>query len=64
MLKLIVADDELQILSGIVTIIRSMKADADVCAAENGYEVLSLLDSGYRPDLIVTDIYMPGMDGI
>jgi two-component system, chemotaxis family, chemotaxis protein CheY len=35
----------------------------DVLIAENGLEALSVLQDGYLPDVIVSDIMMPGMDG-
>jgi CheY-like chemotaxis protein len=34
-----------------------------VIGATNGSEALALLDSGLRPDVIVLDLLMPGMDG-
>jgi len=34
-----------------------------VVGATNGSEALALLDSGLRPDVIVLDLLMPGMDG-
>ena len=36
---------------------------AEVHKASNGHEALELLDEGLVPDLIVSDIGMPGMDG-
>ncbi|GHV29676.1 hypothetical protein FACS1894167_09340 [Synergistales bacterium] len=35
----------------------------DVSLADSGEDALSLLESGYLPDIILLDIYMPGMDG-
>jgi CheY-like chemotaxis protein len=35
-----------------------------VTRASNGIEALKLLRSGYKPDVIVTDVVMPRMDGI
>ncbi|MDD3322559.1 MAG: response regulator transcription factor [Paludibacter sp.] len=35
----------------------------DVESAENGIEALSLLQNGYQPDLIVTDLMMPVLGG-
>jgi len=40
-----------------------LKFNFDVEVAENGLEALRKIDRGYRPDLIVTDINMPEMDG-
>lgn len=34
-----------------------------VVTAENGEEALELLENGYYPDVIVTDLMMPGVDG-
>ena len=34
-----------------------------VVGAADGREALALLDSGVRPDVIVLDLLMPGMDG-
>ena len=35
----------------------------DVESVENGLEALSLLSRGYLPDIIVTDLVMPVLDG-
>lgn len=42
-----------------------LSGDAGVrlVSAESGREALDLLESGLRPDVIVLDVSMPGMDG-
>jgi two-component system cell cycle sensor histidine kinase/response regulator CckA len=35
-----------------------------VLGAEDGYAAIELLDSGAKPDLLISDVSMPGMDGI
>jgi CheY-like chemotaxis protein len=37
---------------------------AQVSLADGGPEALSLLEQGLRPDVVVTDLHMPGMDGV
>ena len=39
------------------------QAGAKVETAANGFEALDLLETGIRPDVIVSDIHMPRMDG-
>jgi CheY-like chemotaxis protein len=42
---------------------RVLKANGfDVLEASDGHEALELLE-GFRPELVVTDLMMPGMDG-
>jgi signal transduction histidine kinase len=36
----------------------------DVAAAANGYDALAVLDAGRVPDILITDLSMPGMDGL
>lgn len=36
----------------------------DVIEAENGEEALKLLDEGARPRVVITDIIMPGKEGL
>jgi len=61
MKKVLVADDEFSIRKLYERELR--KEGYEVVFATNGQEAIQMVRSG-RPDLIVMDIRMPGMDGI
>ncbi len=64
MYRIIVVDDEPIILSGIRHLIDWEKEDAEIIGvARNGAEAFSLIESEH-PDIVITDIRMPVMDGL
>ena len=64
MLKVLVVDDEAIVRKGIVLGVDWMSMDcAIVGEAANGLEGLEAAES-YKPNLIITDVRMPHMDGI
>jgi Response regulator containing CheY-like receiver domain and AraC-type DNA-binding domain len=64
MLKVVVVEDEELVRKGIVLTVDWARADCAVVGeAANGEEGLEVIRR-YRPDLIVTDIRMPKLDGI
>ncbi len=64
MLKLLVVDDEMVILQGIVKIIREAKTPFILIeTALDAIEALSIVPH-FQPDLIITDINMPELNGL
>ncbi len=63
MTKIMIVDDEPHIVLSIKEALKESKKDFDVISAENGIECLKMLNNGEKPDLILLDIMMPGMDG-
>jgi DNA-binding NarL/FixJ family response regulator len=63
MIKIIIAEDHRMFRESIREILTNAKIAEIVAEASNGLELLELLDD-YKPDLILMDISMPGMDGI
>ncbi|MBG0780541.1 MAG: response regulator, partial [Desulfotignum balticum] len=59
--KLLVVDDE----DGIREVLRITLTDAgyEVFTAENGFTGLDMVKT-HKPDIVLTDIRMPGMDGM
>ena len=63
-IKILVVDDEVPIREWIVFSLNKLQAECEVVgAASNGQEALTLFNQ-FRPDLVITDIIMPVMDGI
>ena len=64
MYKVLIIDDESIIRKGIKNIINWKQLDCEVCAdASDGIEGIDLIKK-YLPEIIITDIRMPGLDGL
>jgi DNA-binding NtrC family response regulator len=59
--RILVVDDEPSSRSGLSTLLRA--EGFDVRVAEDGYKALAQLEE-FAPDALVTDLRMPGIDGI
>ncbi|MEH7073427.1 response regulator [Neobacillus drentensis] len=64
MLKAVLFDDEYIVLQGLQKMIDWSKYGIElVGTASNGYEAIDLVET-HSPDIVFTDIRMPGMDGL
>ena len=63
-MKAVVVEDEILIREGLCDLMRKMFPEISISGvAGNGQEGLACIEK-YRPDLIITDIKMPVMDGL
>ncbi len=60
--KLLIIDDDLLVRHSIVTYLQD--SGYQVLSAGEAKTALSLLEAGERPDLVITDLRMPDMDGL
>lgn len=64
MYKVLLVDDERIILEGIAKVVDWEKVGTRLIdTAKNGIEAYEKITS-YQPDIVITDIKMPGMDGL
>lgn len=64
MLKLLIVDDEPIILAGLEHMIRMENTMfTEIESVSDAFDALQLIDN-FRPDLLITDIQMPAMDGL
>jgi CheY-like chemotaxis protein len=59
--RILVVEDDADLLHMIKTMLQTV---GEVTLARDGQEALDLLQNGFRPDVIVTDLMMPRMDGL
>jgi len=64
MFKVMIIDDEPIIRKGIKNILNWEKFDCEICAEAADGEEGKILIEKYRPDILITDIRMPGTDGL
>lgn len=62
-IQVVLADDHDLVRSGIRALLSTVEGVQVIAEARNGIELLQLLES-VKPDVVMTDISMPGMDGI
>ena len=62
-IRVILADDHDLVRSGIKALLSTVEGVEVIAEARNGNELLQLLET-VQPDVVMTDISMPGMDGI
>lgn len=64
MIKVLIADDEEKVAQLVYNLINWAALDMDVTGmAHNGIEALALIEEK-QPDIVITDIRMPGCDGL
>lgn len=61
--RVVLADDHDLVRSGIKALLSMIGGVQVIAEARNGEELISLVE-GLEPDVVLTDISMPGMDGI
>lgn len=64
MYRVIIADDESAVRERLLSLVSKLNKDFEVVGSfENGYDTLEALET-LQPDLLITDIKMPYIDGI
>lgn len=63
-IEVIIVDDHQLFIDGIKSILSKALEINTIGEANNGVEVLQLLEQGLVPDIILTDIRMPVLDGV
>ncbi len=64
MIKIILVEDHLVVRNGIKLLLDTQENMQVIAEANNGKEAIAYLAEGAVPDVIITDINMPGMDGL
>lgn len=64
MIKIILVEDHLVVRNGIKLLLDTQENVQVIAEANNGQEAIAYLEQNIIPDIIITDINMPGMDGI
>ena len=64
MIKVILVEDHLVVRNGIKLLLTSSGDIEIISEANDGNELLELLRTGLQPDIVITDINMPMMDGL
>jgi DNA-binding NarL/FixJ family response regulator len=62
-LKILIADDQRHTRNGLKVLLRAAMPRPEIWEAVDGREALELAEE-HRPDLVLMDIRMPGMDGL
>jgi DNA-binding LytR/AlgR family response regulator len=63
MLKILIVDDEKKARDYIADLLHDVLSDVDITKASGACQALELLQKNYY-DILMTDIYMPDMDGL
>lgn len=64
MYKVLLVDDEFMISDGISSVVNWSRLGTELIGiAQDGLEALASIER-QRPDIIISDIRMPGMDGL
>ena len=63
-LKILIADDHELFVDGISHILKKLADEIEITRSNNAEDTIILLESGSEYDLILTDLDMPGMNGM
>ena len=61
--RILVVDDEEQVVSVLRDSLRKLGQDYEIVTAQNGYDALEVVKKTSF-DLVITDLKMPGMNGL
>jgi len=64
MIRILIADDHPLMIDGIKSSLEGIEDFEIIAEANNGYQVLEILDAGTPVDIILMDINMPKLDGL
>lgn len=64
LIKLLIAEDHTIVRKGIRSLLEQVEGIEVVGEASCGQDVLDLIEQGLSPDVVLTDLNMPGMNGL